>query len=303
MRGSQALILSGLILRRIFDRNQEEFTKAEPKTIPTIVVVEEAQTVLHERATVSEPYISWVKEGRKYDLGALLITQQPGSIPVDILSQGDNWFIFHLLSATDLLNVQRANAHFSEDTLSVLLNEPIPGQGVFWSSVGGKPYPVSIRVLSFEHMYSALDSDYTRAAADTFAHRIKTKFQQVLAEHLGHKNEVSSTAESEIPIENSLEAEPIDVLAAYKSKALEALCSNTDVLGRLRDRGIPWGALMRELLKELPDTLEDRDDVAYDLVPEALEHIIGPQNEAWHTFKRPSKDGKQITWVKVGSRT
>ncbi len=31
MRGSQSLILSGLILRRIFDRNQEEFTKFEPE--------------------------------------------------------------------------------------------------------------------------------------------------------------------------------------------------------------------------------------------------------------------------------
>ena len=95
-----------------------------------------------------------MKEGRKYDLGALLITQQPGSIPVEILSQGDNWFIFHLLSGADLANVKNANAHFSNDLLSALLNEPIPGQGVFWSSVGGKPYPISLRVLPFERIYT-----------------------------------------------------------------------------------------------------------------------------------------------------
>lgn len=89
MRGGQSLVLSGLILRQIFDRNQKEFTSANPKTIPTIAVVEEAQSVLNENAPASEPYIAWVKEGRKYDLGALLITQQPGSIPVEILSQGD----------------------------------------------------------------------------------------------------------------------------------------------------------------------------------------------------------------------
>jgi hypothetical protein len=105
MRGGQSLILSGLILRRIFDRNQQEFTSADPKTIPTIAVVEEAQSVLNDKAAASEPYIAWVKEGRKYDLGALLITQQPGSIPVEILSQGDNWFIFHLLSAADLVSL------------------------------------------------------------------------------------------------------------------------------------------------------------------------------------------------------
>jgi uncharacterized protein len=157
MRGGQSLVLSGLILQRIFDRNQEEFTSADPKTIPTIAVVEEAQSVLNENAAASEPYIAWVKEGRKYDLGALLITQQPGSIPVEILSQGDNWFMFHLLSAADLNTLKRANAHFSDDLLSSLLNEPIEGQGVFWSSVGGKPYPVSLRVRSFEQQFSMRD--------------------------------------------------------------------------------------------------------------------------------------------------
>src|SRR6266498_1744729 len=84
LRGAQAMILSGLILRRIFDRNQQEFTEANPRTIPTIAVIEEAQSVLVEGAVSAEPYIAWVKEGRKYDLGAVLVTQQPGSIPVEI---------------------------------------------------------------------------------------------------------------------------------------------------------------------------------------------------------------------------
>ena len=98
LRGEPALILSGLILQKIFDHNQQEFTEANPKTIPTIAVVEEAQSVLGSKGG-SRPYIEWVKEGRKYDLGAVLITQQPGSIAGEILSQGDNWFVFHLLSS------------------------------------------------------------------------------------------------------------------------------------------------------------------------------------------------------------
>jgi len=177
MRGSQSLILSSLLLRRIFDHNQDQFTAAFPETIPTLAVDEEAQAVLNERATGSEPYITWVKEGRKYDLGAVLITQQPGSIPNEILSQGDNWFVFHLLSAGDLRNIQSANAHFSEDILSALLNEPIPGQGVFWSSSSGKPYPVAIRILSFEQMYRVLDPAYNRAMVDTYAQHLKKRFE------------------------------------------------------------------------------------------------------------------------------
>jgi hypothetical protein len=46
MRGSAGLALSGIVLRHIFDRNQEEFTRSEPQPIPTIAVVEEAQSVL-----------------------------------------------------------------------------------------------------------------------------------------------------------------------------------------------------------------------------------------------------------------
>ena len=38
MRGSQTLTLSGLVFRRIFDRNHEQFTSDDSKTIPTIVV-------------------------------------------------------------------------------------------------------------------------------------------------------------------------------------------------------------------------------------------------------------------------
>lgn len=94
--------------------------------------MEEAQSVLGNTGSSGEgPYIAWVKEGRKYDLGALLITQQPGSISTEILSQGDNWFVFHLLSAHDLYALKNANAHFSDDILSSLLNEPIQDTAFF----------------------------------------------------------------------------------------------------------------------------------------------------------------------------
>src|SRR5262249_47135864 len=160
MRGTQGYVLSGIILRQIFSKNQEEFTKADPETIPTIAVIEEAQSVLNERAAAAEPFIAWVKEGRKYDLGAVLVTQQPGSIPDEILSQGDNWFIFHLLSAGDLAHVKKANSHFSNDILSSLLNEPIVGQGVFWSSAKkDRTYPIALRVLSFEDLYTIRDAN------------------------------------------------------------------------------------------------------------------------------------------------
>ena len=48
----------------IFDHNQDEFTKAEPRTIPTIAVVEEAQSVLGNMGSSGEgPYIVMGKRG------------------------------------------------------------------------------------------------------------------------------------------------------------------------------------------------------------------------------------------------
>src|SRR5579885_466480 len=307
MRSGPAMTLSGLILRQIFDKNQEEFTKAEPKTIPTIAVVEEAQSVLNERASAAEPYITWVKEGRKYDLGALVITQQPGSIPPEILSQGDNWFIFHLLSSADLLNLQRANAHFSEDVLSVLLNEPIPGQGVFWSSVGGtggsRPYPVPLHVLSFERMYSALDPSYTRGFVDTFARSLKSHYQQVTEQALQYEQRVSSG--EGIPVqtlsaENETPPDSPDILEICKRRAIEALEHDVDLMERLSNEGVSWGRMGGFLEKFFPETFEDRNRIAYNFVRTALNRLFGREGEGWYSYRDSGRNN--IMFVRVGRR-
>jgi hypothetical protein len=290
-----------LILRRIFDRNQQEFTSAEPKTIPTIAVVEEAQSVLNESATAAEPYIAWVKEGRKYDLGALLITQQPGSIPVEILSQGDNWFIFHLLSSSDLATLKRANAHFSDDLLSSLLNEPIPGQGVFWSSVGGKPYPVSLRALSFERMFSLRDPAYNKAGAATYAQILRAMFsgvggpaaaqsQTAQTPQAGQSPQGAQSAQEVFSLEPD-DAEPVDVMANIERQMFEALRAEGRLTSKIEsDEGVAWGAMKAFFLERLPPHLDGRNDLAYQLVSKAMTHLYGVQKQAWEAYKHPSRN-------------
>ena len=57
LRGEISLVLSGMILQKIFDFNQQQFTEANPATIPTIAVIEEAQSYLgNYRAT--KPYVA-----------------------------------------------------------------------------------------------------------------------------------------------------------------------------------------------------------------------------------------------------
>jgi hypothetical protein len=304
MRGTQSFILAGIILRRIFDRNQEEFTKAEPRTIPVIAVIEEAQAVLNERAAAAEPYISWVKEGRKYDLGALLITQQPGSIPNEILSQGDNWFIFHLLSAGDLASVKRANAHFSDDLLSSLLNEPIAGQGVFWSSVGGKPYPVSIRALSFEDTYKAADPKYSREAVPTFATDLRREMAALIDQARASIDQARGAAQSPMPSQPSsdllgeqIDEEPPDLEVHYQQLARRAVEQDAELMAKLKGDGAAWGHARSVIASALPETLDGRDQKAFQLVASTMDAILGAQGQGWHSFKRGPK---QTTYIKVG---
>ncbi len=285
LRGSQSLILSSLILRRIFDHNQDQFTAAFPETIPTLAVVEEAQAVLNERATGSEPYIAWVKEGRKYDLGAVLITQQPGSIPHEILSQGDNWFLFHLLSAGDLHNIQAANAHFSQDILSALLNEPIAGQGVFWSSSSGKPYPVALRVLSFERLVQAQDPHYAREAVDTFAAQLKARFE--LGELAGETGDPAIAAGGD-PAHNGADLAP-DPFVVYRARGVQAVKAHKDLMGYLQGQGAAWGFVKKVILDALPPEIDGADDLAYNLVRPVLDEVLGEQDVHWETYQHETR--------------
>jgi len=144
-------MLSGLMMRRIFSHNQENFTGGQ-SVIPVIAVLEEAQSVLGRQLEESSPFVEWVKEGRKYDLGAILITQQPGSMAPEILSQADNWFCFHLLSEGDAGTLGKYNAHFSDDVLAHLIAEPIPGNCFMWSAPH-QPFVLPVRVRNFEALY------------------------------------------------------------------------------------------------------------------------------------------------------
>ncbi len=309
LRGGPALILTGLILQRIFDANQEEFTKREPRTIPTIAVLEEAQSVLGQDPHLTEgPYVTWVKEGRKYDLGAVLITQQPGSIRHELLSQGDNWFVFHLLSAGDLTAVQKANAHYSEDLLSSLLNEPIAGHCVFWSSSGGKPYPLPLRAMSFESQTTVRDPKYNQPAAETFAASLLSDFQRELAEArngAGGVEYVISSGEAEIRDSgrpHGPKDESPDVMAIMRERAIEQLRRDEAFLARVRSQGMPWRGVMEALGQHFPQHVDDRDKELYRLVPFALDEIFGAG--MWRTEQRQSKTRSGMTtWVVLGERS
>lgn len=184
-------MLAGLLLRRIFSHNQEHFTGGQP-IIPVVAIIEEAQSVLGRNLDDTSPFVEWVKEGRKYDLGAMLITQQPGAMAPELLSQADNWFCFHLLSEGDAGVLGKYNSHYSSDILAHLIAEPIPGNCYMWSAPH-QPFVLPVRLREFGEIYGdnikedegeppVKDTgakEVVKAASDAMAH-IKKKLVEQL---------------------------------------------------------------------------------------------------------------------------
>jgi uncharacterized protein len=233
-------------------------------------------------------------------LGALLVTQQPGSIPDEILSQGDNWFIFHLLSAGDLAHVKKANSHFSNDILSSLLNEPIIGQGMFWSSAKkDRAYPIAVRVLSFEDLYAQRDRTYAAGPPVTFAHSLRADAESVRKQAID-RGAIETSAPSdpgEAAQEEAQEQPKIDNDALYRALAKEAIANDAKTMNGLANEGVPWGALNARVKAKLPLTVADPAQLAFDLVAPTLTNLLG--EHGWHSFTN-ERTGKR--WVKKGPK-
>jgi len=141
-----ALQLSSILVRQIFNHNQDAFTGGGDDLLKANFVVEEAQSVLSGTSN-DTTFVELSKEGRKYSLGAIFVTQQPGSISSEIVSQGDNFFMFHMINSSDLEMLRKVNAHYSRDIITQILNEPVKGKCYLWTSEQPFVIPVMIDLV------------------------------------------------------------------------------------------------------------------------------------------------------------
>jgi hypothetical protein len=87
---------------------------------------------------------------------------------------------------------------------------------------------------------------------------------------------------------------------SYPEATIKAFGSDRQFLEKLRCYGLPWRGVQERLKEELPENLIDPDNIAYSLVPKAMDAVFGKQNTAWMTEKRPSKsDNGLTTWIVI----
>lgn len=148
-----ASIISTILVRKLFEHNKSEFTSDKPDAVvETVIFVEEAQNVLSDELvkTNANPFVRCAKEGRKFKLGMVAITQRPSAISEEIRTQAENFFAFHMGNSDDIKALVKSNIHYDGVISSFVQRETIPGN--LYMVTSDRAFVVPIRVLEFEEL-------------------------------------------------------------------------------------------------------------------------------------------------------
>ncbi len=112
---------------------------------PVIAVIEEAHTLVRkDESTLTKYWAARVaREGRKFGVGLVLVSQRPKGLDPDVLGQTNNKIILRVVEPSDIRYIQAASEQLSEDLASVL-PALSPGEAVVLGSMTRLPAIVKI---------------------------------------------------------------------------------------------------------------------------------------------------------------
>lgn len=148
-----ASIISTILVRKLFESNKENFTSDETdKVVNAVVFVEEAQNVLSQEFVKSNanPFVRVAKEGRKFGLGLVAVTQRPSAISDEIRTQAENFFAFHMGNSDDIKALVKSNINYDGVISNFIQRETIAGNLYMVSS--DQAFALPVRVTEFEKL-------------------------------------------------------------------------------------------------------------------------------------------------------
>ncbi len=158
----ESSLISTVLVKKLFENNKAEFTKLEeeqsemfeqpPGVIKATIFVEEAQNVLSEEfvRTNANPFVRVAKEGRKFGLGLVAITQRPSAISEEIRSQAENFFVMHMGNSKDIKALVESNINYDGVISKFIQSETISGNLYMVSAK--QSFAIPLRVMWFEKM-------------------------------------------------------------------------------------------------------------------------------------------------------
>jgi len=156
--------LTAMICRLLFNYKVWQ-TREERRRDPILLVCEEAHRYVPDRGEAQyrdaqDAVRRIAKEGRKYGLGLMLVSQRPADVESTVLSQCNSWVILRLTNGADQEHVSR----FLPDSLSGLtriLSSLSRQEAVFVGEAAAIPARIKIRELSEAQLPNSADISFT----------------------------------------------------------------------------------------------------------------------------------------------
>lgn len=155
--------LTGAIARLLFQYKLHQ-TREEREADPVLFVCEEAHRYVPNRGEaqyeVAQSAVRRIaREGRKYGLGLMLVSQRPSDIEGTVLSQCNSWIVLRLSNGSDQEHVAR----FLPDGLSGMtkLLASLPRQeAIFVGDAAALPARIQLNTLTKEQLPSSNDISF-----------------------------------------------------------------------------------------------------------------------------------------------
>ena len=157
--------LTAAIARLLFEFKVWQ-TRAERERDPVALVCEEAHRYVPdsgnaEYASAQRAVRRIAKEGRKYGIGLMLVSQRPADVERTVLSQCNSWIVMRLTNTTDKEHV----TSFLPDNLARCLAFVLPAlsrrEALFLGEAAALPARITINELKKEELPDSEDISFS----------------------------------------------------------------------------------------------------------------------------------------------
>ena len=157
-RDAADVVVSHMLRVVLAERKKHRISGSSRIPFPVLIVVEEAHILApRDEDTLTKYWLARIaREGRKFGVGLIIVSQRPKNIDADILSQANTMVILRIVEPSDQRYIQAASERLSDDLLAHL-----PSLNIGEAIVVGPAIriPALVKIDRFEGGFGGSDID------------------------------------------------------------------------------------------------------------------------------------------------